>query len=161
MKMLMIGRAVHKHVNLAINKYNNQSGIMNLTSKNKTVLYVEDNPVNLDLVIRFLAKYPDIEVLSSMNAEDGLLLIKNQLPDLILLDINLPGMSGYDMLAKLKHNDLTNKIPVVALTADVMMQDIENGFESGFDDYLTKPLDLEMFRTTALDFLGMNDNNIA
>ena len=131
-----------------------------MISKNKTVLYVEDNPANLDLVLHFLAKYPDIEVLSSINAEEGLLLIKNQLPDLILLDINLPGMSGYDMLAELKRNDLTKKIPVVALTANVMMQDIENGFESGFDDYLTKPLDMEIFRTTVLDFLGMNDHDI-
>ena len=160
MKMLMIGRAVHKHVNLAINKYNNQSGIRNLASKNKTVLYVEDNPANLDLVVHFLAKYTDIEVLSSINAEDGLQMIKNQLPDLILLDINLPGMSGYDMLVELKRNELTKKIPVVALTANVMMQDIENGFDSGFDDYLTKPLDLEMFRMTVLGFLGKKDNDI-
>ena len=130
-----------------------------MTSKNKTVLYVEDNPVNLDLVICFLADYPDIDVLSSSNAEDGLLMIKNQPPDLILLDINLPGMSGYDMLADLKDNDLTNKIPVVALTSNVMMQDIENGFDSGFDDYLTKPLDLEIFRMTVLGFLGMKDSD--
>ena len=130
-----------------------------MTSKNKTVLYVEDNPVNLDLVICFLADYPDIDVLSSSNAEDGLVMIKNQPPDLILLDINLPGMSGYDMLADLKDNDLTNKIPVVALTSNVMMQDIENGFDSGFDDYLTKPLDLEIFRMTVLGFLGMKDSD--
>jgi len=130
-----------------------------LTSKNQTVLYVEDNPVNLDLVIRFLADYPDIDVLSSSNAEDGLLMIKNQPPDLILLDINLPGMSGYEMLADLKGNEQSNKIPVVALTSNVMMQDIENGFDSGFDDYLTKPLDLEIFRMTVLGFLGMKDSD--
>ena len=130
-----------------------------MTSKNQTVLYVEDNPVNLDLVIRFLADYPDIDVLSSSNAEDGLLMIKNQPPDLILLDINLPGMSGYEMLADLKGNEQSNKIPVVALTSNVMMQDIENGFDSGFDDYLTKPLDLEIFRMTVLGFLGMKDSD--
>ncbi|MCW8909389.1 MAG: response regulator, partial [Gammaproteobacteria bacterium] len=66
--------------------------------KNKIVLYIEDNPVNLDLVVRFLDKYPDISVISCKTAEEGLKLTSNQHPDLVLLDINLPGMSGYEML---------------------------------------------------------------
>ncbi|MCW9055184.1 MAG: response regulator [Gammaproteobacteria bacterium] len=129
--------------------------------KNKIVLYIEDNPVNLDLVVRFLDKYPDISVISCKTAEEGLKLTSNQHPDLVLLDINLPGMSGYEMLDQLKNDETLTHIPVVALTADVMMQDIENGFASGFDDYLTKPLDLEIFRSTILGFLNTEYNDKA
>jgi len=79
---------------------------------------------------------------------------------LILLDINLPGMSGYEMLKELKINEQTNNIPVIALTANVMMQDIENGFASGFDDYLTKPLDLGIFTTIVLGFLSLDNSGV-
>ena len=139
-------------------RYKNKLDIEALASNKKMILCVEDNPVNLDLVIRFLDKYTDIEVMSSVNAEDGFDLISQRRPDLILLDINLPGMSGYEMLEKLRNHEETKTIPVVALTAEVMMQDIENGFASGFDDYLTKPLDLEIFTSTVLGILDMNKN---
>ena len=126
-----------------------------MKAKSKTVLYVEDNPANLDLVVRFLAQYPEIEVVSAMSAEDGMDILNQQLPDLILLDINLPGMDGYQMLEQIKQIDQAKHIPVVALTANVMMQDIEEGFSSGFDDYLTKPIDMKIFRSTVLDQLGI------
>ncbi|MDH5766896.1 MAG: response regulator [Gammaproteobacteria bacterium] len=123
----------------------------------KIILYVEDNPANLDLICSFLGAYKNISMISAMSAEDGLSILDEVLPDLILLDINLPGISGIELLKQLKTNVKTKHIPVLAMTASVMLQDIEDGFSSGFDDYLTKPVDLEILSATILDHLGIDE----
>ena len=75
----------------------------------------------------------------------GLEMAYSNLPDLILLDINLPGMSGFDMLKKLRENNDTKDIPIFAVSANAMITDIEKGMEAGFDDYITKPIDVKSF----------------
>ncbi|MCW8909709.1 MAG: response regulator, partial [Gammaproteobacteria bacterium] len=74
-------------------------------------------------------------------------------PDLIMLDINLPGMSGYEVLEQLKKHNETNNIPVIAISANAMPQDISKGKEAGFDDYITKPVDTNILLKTIDSYL--------
>ncbi len=107
------------------------------------VLYVEDNPFNLAIVQMIFRKFPGIEFLTTENAEDGLALIRHTPPDLVLMDNNLPGMSGLEAMKALKSDPMTCHIPVVAVTASAMPQDIQSGIEAGFTAYLTKPFNVE------------------
>lgn len=109
------------------------------------VLCVEDNPANLLLVERILNKRADIELSTATNAEDGLVLAKRERPDLILLDINLPGMDGYQLMRVLKADPSLKTIPVIAITANAMPNDVDRGKAAGFVDYLTKPLNIPQF----------------
>jgi signal transduction histidine kinase/CheY-like chemotaxis protein len=108
-----------------------------------TVLYVEDNPANLKLMIAVAAQLPGLTLLTVHNAELGLTIAAARRPDAILMDINLPGMNGYDALKRLKADPGTQKIPVVALSADATRHGIEKGAKAGFFRYMTKPVDLE------------------
>lgn len=107
------------------------------------VLYIEDNPANIRLLAQVMSRRGDIHLLTAHTPELGLELAVTRAPNLILLDINLPGLDGYDVLAALRADERTRSIPVVALTANVLPRDIERGLAAGFDDYLTKPLDLQ------------------
>lgn len=106
------------------------------------VLYVEDNPMNLRLMQQIFASKKQWELRTAITAEIGLDMIRADLPELILMDINLPGMDGYQALKILKKDPATAHIPVIALTANAMKGDREQGMEAGFVDYLTKPLDV-------------------
>ena len=110
-----------------------------------TVLYVEDNPANMLLVKHVMKNRPGIRLLGATEPVQGLELAETERPDLILLDINLPGMSGFDVLQYLKSHAATQGIPVIAVSANAMAQDIERGQRAGFLDYLTKPLDISKF----------------
>lgn len=110
-----------------------------------TVLHIEDNPANLKLVSQALSHLPHIDLLTATTPSQGLKLVSHHAPDLILLDINLPEMDGYEVLAILKSLPETAHIPVVAVTANAMPQHIERGKNAGFTDYLTKPLDIALF----------------
>ena len=113
-----------------------------------TLLYVEDNPENLMLVEDIIARRPDIHLLSAKNARQGIKLARAALPDVILMDINLPGFSGYDAFNMLFDDPLTAHIPVVALSANAMPRDIEKGLDAGFFRYLTKPIKVKEFMET-------------
>jgi len=104
------------------------------------ILYIEDNPVNLRLMRKIVEQRPGLRMSEALSAEAGLALARSLLPDLILLDINLPGMDGYAALERLKCDPLTAAIPVVALTANAMKGDTERGRAAGFSDYLVKPI---------------------
>jgi len=119
------------------------------------VLYIEDNPANLKLVAQILARRKDIDLLTADNPQAGLALASTHAPSLILLDINLPGLDGYQVLARLKADQRLCAIPVVAVTAKAMPRDIERGMAAGFSDYLTKPLDLARFREVVERVLGL------
>jgi CheY-like chemotaxis protein len=108
----------------------------------RRVLYIEDNPANLKLVRKIIGLRPGFAFLDAMNAELGLEIARRHLPNLILLDINLPGMDGFSALAELKSDPATRNIPVVAVTANAMKRDIDRGKAAGFTDYLTKPIDI-------------------
>ena len=120
----------------------------------QTVLYVEDNPSNLALVKGILSRRAGIRLLTAPQAQLGLDLARSHRPDLIILDINLPGMDGYDVLKLLKTFDETRDIPVVALTANATTRDIERGNVAGFARYLVKPLDVPLFLDTVDAFLS-------
>lgn len=111
----------------------------------RIILYVEDNLSNQRLVQTVLATRKDIELLTAVSAEAGLETLATQHVDLILLDINLPGMDGFEALDHLKNNPTTYDIPVIAITANAMNGDIERGKAAGFVDYLTKPIDIARF----------------
>ncbi|MDD5286705.1 MAG: ATP-binding protein [Desulfuromonadaceae bacterium] len=113
-----------------------------------TILYVEDNPANLMLVEDLIARRPDIRLLSARDAIRGIEIACASQPDVILMDINLPGISGIDALKILAEEPLTAHIPVVALSANAIPRDIEKGLEAGFFRYLTKPIKVNEFMET-------------
>jgi PAS domain S-box-containing protein len=113
-----------------------------------TVLYVEDNPANLDLVEQILARRSNVRLLSAANASIGIEFARSHLPDVILMDINLPGMSGLDAMTILRAVPCTAHIPIVALSANAIPRDIEKGLEAGFLDYITKPIKVSAFLQT-------------
>jgi two-component system cell cycle response regulator DivK len=111
------------------------------------ILIVEDNEKNMKLV-RDVLRVKGYETAEAGSAEDGLRLAAERPPDLVLMDIQLPGMNGIDALGVLRADLATAHIPVIAVTASVMQQDRKHITEAGFDAYLGKPLDLREFLDT-------------
>jgi signal transduction histidine kinase/ActR/RegA family two-component response regulator len=109
------------------------------------VLYVEDNPANLRLVQEIMRPRADLRLLSAPDARLGIELARSHHPEIILMDLNLPGMSGTQALRVLREDPETAAIPVIALTANAMPRDVERGLAAGFFRYLTKPIDIAMF----------------
>ena len=114
----------------------------------RTLLYVEDNPANLMLVEDLIARRPDIRLLSASDGNLGIETARASLPDVILMDINLPGISGIKAMRILAEDPTTARTPVVALSATAMPRDIEKGLEAGFFRYLTKPIKVNEFMET-------------
>jgi PAS domain S-box-containing protein len=114
----------------------------------RTLLYVEDNPANLKLIEQLVARRPDIRLLSARDGLVGIRLAHAHQPDVILMDINLPGISGIEALKILREDPITAHIPVVALSANAMPRDIEKGLHAGFFRYLTKPIKVNEFMET-------------
>lgn len=106
-----------------------------------TLLYVEDNPANLKLLQKFFESAPQVRLETSASAESGLKRAAEVLPDIILMDINLPGMNGYEACKLLKQDGNLCTIPVIGLSANAMKSDREKALDSGFDGYITKPID--------------------
>jgi signal transduction histidine kinase/CheY-like chemotaxis protein len=106
----------------------------------RTMLYVEDNPANLALVEQLIARRSDLKLLTAVNGHLGIQLARAVKPDVILMDINLPGISGFGALEVLRKDPLTAHIPVMALSANAVPHDIEKGLDAGFFRYLTKPI---------------------
>ncbi len=113
-----------------------------------SLLYVEDNPANLKLVEQLIARHADLRLLSAEDANVGIALARASQPDVILMDINLPGISGIEALAILRKDPATAHIPIVAISANAMPHDIEKGIEVGFFRYLTKPIRVKEFEDT-------------
>ncbi|HSY48769.1 MAG TPA: PAS domain S-box protein [Thermoanaerobaculia bacterium] len=116
----------------------------------RTLLYVEDNPANLKLVEKLIARRDDLRLLSAVDGNRGVELARTCQPDVILMDINLPGISGIQALKILREDPATAHIPVVALSANAIPRDIEKGLQAGFFRYLTKPIKVSDF-TDALN----------
>ncbi len=111
----------------------------------RTLLYVEDNPANLKLVEQLIARRPDMSLLSARDGLLGIELARANQPEVILMDINLPGISGIEALKILREDPITAHIPVVALSANAMPRDIEKGLQAGFFRYMTKPIRIADF----------------
>ena len=119
----------------------------------RTILIVEDNPTNLELA-KDLLEASGFVVLSACEAEQGLGLARQSLPDLILMDVSLPGMDGLSATRELKLNPATRHIPVVALTAHAMKGDEQSALDAGCTGYLTKPIATRDFVATLYRWLG-------
>jgi CheY-like chemotaxis protein len=107
------------------------------------VLYVEDNPANMELMEEILKARPHIHFLKAQSGLQGLEMARQFLPDLILLDINLPGIGGYELLKMLRRDAATQHIPVMAVSANAMPLNVVKGLATGFTRYLTKPFKID------------------
>ena len=127
------------------------------------VLYVEDNPANLKLVEQLIARRPNMRLLTAQNGNDGIRLARGYLPDVILMDINLPGISGIEAMKIIHLDAVTAHIPVIALSANAIPSDVEKGLQAGFFRYLTKPIKVNEFMETlnvALEFAATKTGHI-
>jgi PAS domain S-box-containing protein len=126
-----------------------------------TLLYIEDNPANLKLVEQIIARHPNLHLLTAVNGNNGLEIALTSHPDVILVDINLPDISGFEVLNILRSDPNTCHIPVVAVSANAMARDIKKGLEAGFFRYITKPIKINEFMVAlgeALKFAGIKHN---
>lgn len=131
----------HIHADNIIDALNDKKNIC-------SILYIEDNISNLSVVEQMLQYFDQLKLMSAHNGNYGIELAKEYKPDLILLDINLPDINGYQVLNVLRSNKITREIPVVALSADGLPINVQRGLEAGFDEYLVKPLELDVLIET-------------
>jgi two-component system, cell cycle response regulator DivK len=117
------------------------------------ILVVEDNSVNLELV-RDVLEGAGYTVLAAVNGDDGLRMAQTELPDLVLMDLQLPGMDGLEVTRRLKADPATSSIQIIALTAHAMLGDDESIVAAGCDGYITKPIRLGPFRETVAAHVG-------
>ncbi|MEC5217000.1 CheY-like chemotaxis protein [Actimicrobium sp. GrIS 1.19] len=117
-------------------------------SDRRKVLYVEDNPANLALVTVLIDRRDDLTLLAATDGNAGVVLARSVHPDVILMDINLPGINGLDALALLRMDPLTVHIPVIALSSNAFAGDIDKGLRAGFFRYLTKPFNIDALMRT-------------
>ena len=114
-------------------------------------------------VEKIIARHPDINLLTAVNGNRGIEVARASLPEVILMDINLPGINGFEALKILRKDPATTHIPVIALSANAMPRDIEKGLEAGFFRYLTKPIKVNEFMSAlddALKFSKMESTHI-
>ena len=117
------------------------------------ILIVEDNEMNRDMLSRRLIK-KGFEIIIAVDGEEGVKKTLSEKPDLILMDMSLPVMDGWEATKKLKSNSDTSKIPIIALTAHAMAQDKEKALAAGCDEYDTKPIEFKRLLGKIKDFLG-------
>lgn len=118
------------------------------------ILYIEDNTANLRLVELLVTTHMGMEFTGAPDAYTGIELAKDLQPDLILMDINLPGMDGFDALKELQKENVTATIPVIALSANAMQRDISRGRKAGFIDYITKPIQFDQLSMAIVSAIG-------
>ena len=118
------------------------------------ILVVEDNPKNLKLV-RDVLRYSGYEVIEATSGEDGVALAVSEQPDLILMDLQLPGIDGAEALRRIRASERTRGVPVVAVTAFAMDHDRELAFASGFTGYVEKPISVRRLPQQVRDFLSL------
>jgi len=121
------------------------------------LLYVEDNPANLNLVKQLIrSRWPNAELLTAEDPVTGLKLLEKFEFKIVLLDINLPIMSGYDVLVRIREKEATRNLPVIAVSALAMPADVQAGYDAGFNEYITKPIKIENFFEVIDQFLAQN-----
>jgi len=130
---------------------------MTLPLDKGTILYVEDNPDNRTLVRRILLS-EDYSLIEATNALDAFEVLKSTRPDLILMDINMPDMDGYTLTSRIKSMPGFERVPILALTANVMRGDKEKTLEAGCDGYIQKPLDIDQLIREVERFISRRPN---
>lgn len=118
----------------------------------KKILAVEDVEFNLDLLIQILED--DYQIISAGDGEKGIELAISEQPDLILMDMSLPGLDGWEATRRIKANSSSQHIPIIGLSAHAMEGDREKALDAGCNDYLTKPIDDELLLATLKEYLG-------
>ena len=121
---------------------------------NKTILLVEDNETNIKLCSRMLKPLEYVNLIVMKTAEDGLDYLHDNPVDLVLMDINLPGMTGFQALKEIRKSNNIKNTPVIAVTANAMKEDVEQGLNAGFEDYISKPIDMNSFLSSIEFFLN-------
>lgn len=116
------------------------------------VLVVEDNEMNMQLV-EYLLEEGGFQILKATSGEDALQIASSDVPDLILMDIHLPGMDGLSVVREMKNSDRTRRIPILALTAHAMRGDKDRFLEAGCDGYISKPIDVKTFVSSIAKFI--------
>jgi PAS domain S-box-containing protein len=110
------------------------------SARGRQVVYIEDNPANVVFMRDLVSTFDDVNLVAAPTAEMGLALVRQRPPDVVLMDINLPGMNGFEALRELRSDEATRKVPVIALTAAASERDRQRGLQLGFFRYLTKPV---------------------
>jgi CheY-like chemotaxis protein len=123
----------------------------------RTVLYVEDNPANLTLVEQLMARHADMHLISARDGNQGVTIARSAQPEVILMDINLPGLNGLEAMKILRADPATSHIPIVALSANALPRDIKKGVDAGFFRYLTKPIKVKELMDTLSEALELAD----
>jgi len=123
-----------------------------MTEEKKLVMYIEDNLDNRTLVVRVLAA-EGYDIVTASDAKEGLSLIKNMRPAVILIDINMPEIDGFALTAKLRKMKHLDGVPVVAITANVMKGDREKTFAAGCDGYIQKPINVDLLPQQIAKFI--------
>ena len=118
------------------------------------ILVVEDNPKNLKL-LRDVLRYSGYEVIEATSGEDGVRLAASEKPDLILMDLQLPGIDGAEALRRIRAGERSPGVPVVAVTAFAMDDDRQHAFASGFNGYVEKPISVRRLPQQVRDFLSL------
>ena len=124
-------------------QYSPAGGSKKAPARGHTMLYVEDDPANRKLMAEIIGRVPNLTMVSAGSAETGLELARERTPDVIVMDISLPGASGFEALKRLREMEQTRHVPVIALTANAMPGDVARGARAGFHRYLTKPVQVE------------------
>ncbi len=123
----------------------------------KRILCIEDNATNMLLISRII-EAEQHEMIKATNGIEALHLLENDLPDMILLDINIPGINGLDLARKIRGDDRLVLVPIIATTANVLLGDRERCLEAGCSDYLPKPLDIRVLRQTMRHYLNSSES---
>ena len=141
---IRLPQAAPQKLAAAVDRVSSLTGELSSASgRARKVLYIEDNPVNVLLMEAMLARMANLDVLSAPLPALGLQMAADERPDLILLDIQLPDMDGYEVLRRLRLDEASRAIPVIAVSANAMASDVARGLGAGFVRYLTKPLDMQ------------------
>jgi len=133
---------------------------LQLHDHNFTILYIEDNLLNLQLVKEILATIPGIDLISAPSGSEGVAVAVERRPDVILLDLNLPDLNGYEVLARIKANPGCEQKPIIAVSANAMPEEIKHALSIGFAEYITKPIDIPAFLSLLAKYVIKNDTPI-
>ncbi|MDA1310177.1 MAG: response regulator, partial [Proteobacteria bacterium] len=117
------------------------------------ILYIEDNPANLMLMEVAIRRIGQVDIINAHTGEIGLSTIEAQKPDLVLLDINLPAMDGFEVLKRLRMTETGRALPVIGISANAMQHDIDRAMEAGFDAYVAKPFNIVELQNQVRGFL--------
>lgn len=120
--------------------------------KRKKIVYIEDNQANLRFMKKVLQSRGDVELYCAEEAREGIDIVRRERPDIILMDIQMPGMDGYEAFALLQEDAATKSIPVIAVSANAMESDIKHALKIGFSAYLTKPVEIQLLFDTIDQF---------